>query len=55
MTQTSLAKQVVETCTTAAPSVFAIALNSREQLARLDEKFNQAPYQTPPKTPVIFL
>lgn len=55
MTQTSLAKQVVETCTTAAPSVFAIALNSREQLARLDEKFNQAPYQAPPKTPVIFL
>ncbi|MFC0322428.1 fumarylacetoacetate hydrolase family protein [Gallibacterium melopsittaci] len=55
MTQTSLAKYVVESCTTAAPSVFAIALNSREQLARLADKFQQAPYKAAPKTPVIFL
>lgn len=55
MTQSSLAKQVVTTCTTAAPTVFAIALNSQAQLARLDAVFQQAPYKEPPKTPVIFL
>lgn len=36
-------------------TVFAVALNHRSQLDAWDEKFRQAPYQTPPKTPVWFI
>ncbi|EAV2405913.1 2-hydroxyhepta-2,4-diene-1,7-dioate isomerase [Salmonella enterica] len=36
-------------------TVFAVALNHRSQLDAWDEKFRQAPYQTPPRTPVWFI
>ncbi|WP_058910475.1 fumarylacetoacetate hydrolase family protein [Entomohabitans teleogrylli] len=36
-------------------SVFAVALNHVSQIAVWDDAFHQAPYQTPPKTPVWFI
>ncbi|WP_017349078.1 fumarylacetoacetate hydrolase family protein [Pantoea sp. A4] len=36
-------------------SVFAVALNHGSQTAAWDERFHEAPYKTPPKTPVWFI
>lgn len=36
-------------------TVFAVALNHQSQMDAWLEKFQQAPYQTPPKTPVWFI
>ncbi len=36
-------------------SVFAVALNHRSQTEAWDARFNEAPYKTPPKTPVWFI
>lgn len=36
-------------------TVFAVALNHQSQVAHWHEAFGQAPYKTPPKTPVWFI
>ncbi|BFO08104.1 hypothetical protein GGER_06140 [Serratia rubidaea] len=36
-------------------TVFSVALNHRSQMDAWDQTFRDAPYKTPPKTPVWFI